>query len=345
MILKLFTLKCAGGSSIKQRMRGKATMKRPMFIFIGILVLGSCLFGQRVEGVGQIDYGSLPKKTITIPARTIPGRIIPGRFIPGRTIPGRHIPGRNSSSGWIDAIDIPEIVIPDINVPEVIVPTVYVSEMTYQVADFSGIERTNIHPVVYKNDNAEPPKDYTHDASGYMSKKDRDERFINRYHYNDPAVLSLFAGADYDYTGTLSWEQLEDFQKNLFKDFKYLINTTARRPDEFIRQGGGECFDWALMASAFLDYWGWESYLAVFAVGRHTQPAHAICMVHSPLSLPGDFTYWNVSGQRTEQGDSLTSGQYVPVDYDEVGRLSNAVKPGWKLLYFLTPSKLYGTYM
>ena len=63
--------------------------------------------------------------------------------------------------------------------------------------------------------------------------------------------MRLFSGADEDKSGSLSWFELEDFQKKIFSKYKYIQNDIALRPDLFVKNGGGDCDDWALLSAAF----------------------------------------------------------------------------------------------
>jgi len=114
-------------------------------------------------------------------------------------------------------------------------------------------------------------------------------------------------------------EELEAFQAKLDREFRYLNNETALRPDQFVAQGGGDCEDWALMACGLLRYWGWECYIGCYAPPGG-QEAHAVWC--APAAAP--------------------PGQYVPVDYEVVGGLSEATGRHYRLTRLFEPEELYG---
>ncbi len=95
---------------------------------------------------------------------------------------------------------------------------------------------------------------------------------------SDADLEKRYAAADTDRDGYLSWAELEAFQRALHREFRYLSNATALRPDEFQAQGGGDCEDWALMSCGLLRYWGWTAYVGSF-VAPSGGEAHAVCLV------------------------------------------------------------------
>ncbi len=54
------------------------------------------------------------------------------------------------------------------------------------------------------------------------------------------AVENIYADADTDRDGYLIWLEIKAFQRILRNCFKYLTNSLAIRPDEFMNRGGGE---------------------------------------------------------------------------------------------------------
>jgi hypothetical protein len=152
-----------------------------------------------------------------------------------------------------------------------------------------------------------------------------------------------YAAADADRDGYLSWAELEAFQRELGREFRYLANPTALRPDEFLAQGGGDCEDWALMSCGLLRYWGWTAYVGSFVAPGGGEP-HAVCLVRSE-HRPARYAWFTVAQALTQDGASVPPGDYVPVDYEHVGGLSNAVGRNWRLERFYRPERLYAQNM
>ena len=154
----------------------------------------------------------------------------------------------------------------------------------------------------------------------------------------------LYADADRDRDGYLCWEEIRGFQRSLTRRYRYLRNTTALRPDQFLSQGGGDCEDWALVTCGLLRYWGWESYVGAF-FPPDGGDGHALCLVRW-AEPPRGFDCLRVAGGvSTWDGKAVRPGYYVPVDYELVGGTSNAVRPGWRLKCFYTPEAIYGLQM
>lgn len=89
---------------------------------------------------------------------------------------------------------------------------------------------------------------------------------------------ALYAGADTDRDGYLTWREIQGFQRLLLRRYNYRNNATALRPDDFIALGGGDCEDWALVTCGLLRYWGWTGYVGAFypPMGGN---GHAVCLV------------------------------------------------------------------
>jgi len=153
----------------------------------------------------------------------------------------------------------------------------------------------------------------------------------------------MYASADTDGDGYLTWKEIQAFQAQLGKWFRYRRNGTALKPDQFLDQGGGDCEDWALMTAGFLRYWGWRPYVGVF--DHPDDPAaHAVCMVWWGDRPPG-FDSHHVPGGRTATGEPLTAGYYVPIDYGVVGGRSGAMDSTWRLARMYDPEMIYGRTM
>ncbi len=57
---------------------------------------------------------------------------------------------------------------------------------------------------------------------------------------------------------------------------------------------------------------------------------------------PARYAYFSLTQALTQDGAAVPPGDYVPVDYEHVGGLSNAVGRNWRLERFYRPEKLYG---
>jgi len=149
----------------------------------------------------------------------------------------------------------------------------------------------------------------------------------------DQRVFDLFAGADRNRDGEISWDEVQAFQDRINRSYRYELNDRALRPDEFLAAGGGDCEDWSLMAAGMLRFWGIPVY-----VGSLTSRSgvHAVALVPT-TRLPRGARAIDVP-----EGGSLRPGQYVPIDYEHVGRLSNAVEGRYSINWIRTPESLYG---
>jgi hypothetical protein len=145
---------------------------------------------------------------------------------------------------------------------------------------------------------------------------------------------NIYESADKDSSGNISWSEVEIFQNKIFNKYSYIPNNLALRPDEFIQQGGGDCEDWALFTCGLLQYWDIVSYVGSF--GPENGTGHAVCLV--PLDYPPkDYSYYELEGL-----EKYPDGFYVPIDYNHVGSLSNAVGKRWFLRMLYNPSEIYG---
>ena len=176
------------------------------------------------------------------------------------------------------------------------------------------------------------------------SRNDMHRAFNARLFYQATGIVdddleSRYAAADLDRNGYLGWSELEAFQARLVREFHYLSNPTALRPDQFVAQGGGDCEDWALMSCGLLRYWGWDCYVGRYAPAGG-QEGHAVCLVRGERR-PARYGY--VTVDHSLAWESLTPpGEYVPVDYDVVGGLSEATGRHYRLTRLYKPEKLYG---
>ena len=172
----------------------------------------------------------------------------------------------------------------------------------------------------------------------------RVDRFRQATGIRDPSLERIYASADGDRDGRLSWTELRNFQSGLQGRFQYLSNDLALRPDEFIQQGGGDCDDWALFTCGLLRYWGWEPYLGCFSPPGDTTKGHAVCLVRQ-REAPGSCQYYSIAEGCILESGSVPPGYYVPIDYDVVGGVSNAMGKNWKLAEVYVPEEVYGKNM
>jgi hypothetical protein len=271
------------------------------------------------------SYGQ-SESTITIPAIHVPPR-----HVPGIHIPAIHIPAKKTSFGTIAGFDIPAIDIPAFDIP-----ATDTTAETIQVPEYSRIYRSQI--VSYTR-TTHPTTVVSTTSENALTVESRNAAFTAHAAYATSEMLRLFASADVDQSGTLSWDEVEYFQQRLYRTYGYHTEAVALRPDQFVDRGEGDCKAWSLMTAAFCAYWGWDAYIACFF---NNEIGHAICFVRSPYPVPAGFVSWRISGRKTVEGDVILPGEYVPVDYDHVGSFSNALSAGMTLDYFLTPAKTYG---
>ncbi len=150
---------------------------------------------------------------------------------------------------------------------------------------------------------------------------------------------ALYEKADTDGSGRLAWDELSAFQSRISREYSYLSNEPALRPDQFLQQGGGDCEDWALFTCGLLRYWGWDPWVGSLGpAGGGT--GHAVCMVRL-AEKPPRFAWWHIDEDGTMGGLPVKEGWYVPVDYEHVGELSNAVEDGWDLRALWRPESIY----
>lgn len=160
----------------------------------------------------------------------------------------------------------------------------------------------------------------------------------------NPSLISRYLEADLNGSGKLSFDELETFQRKTYREFRYEGNELALRPDEFLEATGGDCEDFALYTAGLLRFWGWEPYLGSLGPSRGGV-GHAVCLSYEEGRFSGAYTYFEVETWTTEDGTGLKPGKYVPIDYDQVGGLTNAVEKGWKLRSIYTPEKAWGLRM
>jgi hypothetical protein len=160
----------------------------------------------------------------------------------------------------------------------------------------------------------------------------------------NPDLANRYLDADLNGSGRLSFDELKVFQSRTYREFLYIENELALRPDEFLSAGGGDCEDFALYTAGLLRFWGWDPYIGSLAPSKGAT-GHAICLSYEEGDFPKGYTYFELGHGTTEDGSTLQAGAYVPIDYDHVGSLSNAVGSGWKLRSVFIPEKIWGLKM
>ena len=156
-------------------------------------------------------------------------------------------------------------------------------------------------------------------------------------------LLAKYATADLNRNSRLSWDEISVFQRELYRNYAYQANDNALRPDEFIDSGGGDCEDWALVTAGLLEFWGYQARVGSIRSPDNSR-GHAVCLVFS-LEKPSRHFYYHFSETGQFNGDLVEAGYYIPIDYNLIGRLSNAVESGWELRRIYTPEKIYGVAM
>ena len=122
-----------------------------------------------------------------------------------------------------------------------------------------------------------------------------------------------------------------------------MSNQIVLRPDEFLAEGGEDCEDWSLVTAGLLRFWGWECYVGSIGSPDNAE-SHAVCLVRMN-SKPSAYSYYEFEDSALLGGMRVRAGYYVPIDYEHVGSLSNAVGRGWRLRYIREPVGIYGVGM
>lgn len=153
-------------------------------------------------------------------------------------------------------------------------------------------------------------------------------------------LIRRYLDADTNGDETLSWNELQSFQDALKKRFRYQTNSVALDPTAFLRSGGGDCEDWALMTAGLLRFWGAEVYIGSVT---SSSGSHAVTLVRTER-VPAGAIYFTFTESRRESM-SLPAGRYVPIDYTRVGGLSYAVGTEYRIRRVRVPEDLYGRNM
>jgi hypothetical protein len=110
------------------------------------------------------------------------------------------------------------------------------------------------------------------------------------------------------------------------------------------RQGEGIARTSPVYTAGLLRFWGWEPYIGILAP-EDKSLGHAVCLSYEEASLPKGFAFFMLESWTAQDGTGLKAGAYVPIDYQHVGSLSNAVGEGWLLREVYLPEKVYGLTM
>lgn len=148
-----------------------------------------------------------------------------------------------------------------------------------------------------------------------------------------PELTRMFGNADSNRDGWLSWEEIRQFQNWLYRSYRYMTNTTALRPEDFLAAGGGDCEDWAIMTAALLQFWGMHSRIGVVS---SSTGHHAITLVPAS-NVPSTFMII-----RNDLEHTNVTTRYTPIDYDNVGDLSNAVGRTFTLENVYDATEMFG---
>ena len=187
-----------------------------------------------------------------------------------------------------------------------------------------------------------PARGYKGTSKREAIKTIRVPNFINYTGINDTALINRYLMADTDNNGKLSFMELEQFAQKVRTYVSYMHNDTALRPDIFLKEGGGDCEDFALYIAGLLRFWGWQPYIACFGPPDDGS-GHAVCFSYEGSGgFPSSYTYYILQGKTAWDGTPLPDGKYIPIDFEEVGRLSNAVRVGWVLEEIFIPEKTWG---
>ena len=168
-------------------------------------------------------------------------------------------------------------------------------------------------------------------------------RFTETTGITNQTLLARYADADKNCDAALSWSEIASFQRSLKQDFAYISNDVALRPDNFLVSGGGDCEDWSLVTAGLLRFWGYQTYIGSMRSSDNIN-RHAVCLVRL-AEKPSGYFYYHFEESGTFGGSYISSGYYVPIDYENVGSLTSAVGPGWELRHIYTPEKIYGMAM
>lgn len=203
-------------------------------------------------------------------------------------------------------------------------------------------------PIVVKPEpepEPEPAAIPTPMSSEYETEvRKRARRFTEDTGIIHAGLIDWFIAADSDRNMLLSWDEIQNFQTELYVNYSYLSNATALRPADFVYQGGGDCEDFAIMSVALIRFWGGRAFVGSFAPTQ-TGTGHAICLVYADGPVDFGMHYELEQPMQLHYGGTAPAGYYIPVDYDHVAGISNAMRKSWTLRAMYCPENIYGTYM
>ena len=154
-------------------------------------------------------------------------------------------------------------------------------------------------------------------------------------------LIKFYVDADKDRNGFLSWKEIGSFQLYINQKFKYKPNNIALRPDEFLKDGGGDCEDWALFTAGLLRFWDYKPYIGSL---NYKDKYHAITLV-KVNKLPFKFRGYKITYAKLNGKDIAPKGIYTFIDYYRVGRLTRAGGRKPRLINIRIPEKCYGKIM
>jgi hypothetical protein len=169
--------------------------------------------------------------------------------------------------------------------------------------------------------------------------------FADQTGITDPILNYIYRLADLNGDNRLSWNELQTFQNWVYQNFRYQANTTALAPDDFGVAGGGDCEDFSLYTCGLLSFWGYESYVGVFApqANPNSFSNHAVALLvvdkpaqfQSPIKLTADHRFPATAHAKT----------VIPIDYQVLDGFTNATPNPWVLIAVYEPHKIYGATM
>lgn len=142
-------------------------------------------------------------------------------------------------------------------------------------------------------------------------------------------VRALYASVDANKNGKLDWDELRGFQDWTYQRFRY--RTTARPlvPRDFLTMGSGDCKSFALFTEGLLRYWGIRAYIGSLRFADPERVGHALVLI-GLTQIPEGMEWFSPRGLGAG-GAEVPPGRYIPVDYNLVGAVTDAVKPGMGL--------------
>ena len=163
--------------------------------------------------------------------------------------------------------------------------------------------------------------------------------FVEETGIDDGALLKRYAEADRDGNGHLSWPEVSEFQRKTARSFHYRHNNVALPPDEFLSRGGGDCEDFAIYTCGMLRFWGWNCKVAGY-YPPEGGVGHAITLVWSSRPIEG-YGYFKYGEGSYARGDKVRPGYWIPIDYEAVGGITDAMEENWRLWELSDSETLY----